>query len=408
VEHADTLPLPVRWQYCGPVFRSVAGARELTQLGGELIGASSLRADAEVLAVAWRGIERLELQNAQMHVGSAGLLAGLLNSLGVSERAQGVILAHMDALRDGSAGIVTVREQLSEFGLLGGVEQGGMLAGMEEEDARSLIRGLLSSGNPNAIAPGGREPDEILQRFLAKRAAVDDPQLLERALRLGAELAAIRDDPDEAFSAGEEVITGFGLSPNALSDLRRLVQLLGEQEVEPRYLTVDLGLARGLTYYTGITFDLVHPDLPGDGLLGGGGRYDGLVRALGGDRDIPAMGFAYYLESLEAALNAEGQDGPSAGDSGADVLLLPGGRSGYRVAVQSAAALREAGFRVAVDTEERPLMAARRYAEESGIRWVVVLSDGGEVLEEYAAARLDRFASPRSPRSVLGDAPRFN
>src|SRR5262249_48369167 len=118
-----------------------------------------------------------------------------------------------------------------------------------------------------------------------------------------------------------------------------------------------------------------------------------------------AMGFAYYLESLEAALTAEGLDGPSAGDGAADVLLVPSG-DGYSRAVQAAAALRESGFRVVVGTEERPLMATRRHAEASGVRWVVVLSETGEVVEEYAAGRPDRFGAARSPRAVLGDAPR--
>lgn len=403
IEHAEVLAFPVRWQYCGPVFRTTAGARELTQLGAELIGSPDARADAEVLALAWHGIQTAGLQSAQMHIGHAGLLPELLAEIGVSERARALIVGNMAALREGQSGIPVVRERLTEFGLFGGGEFSGVLAGMDEEDARSLIRGLLTSGG--GATPGGREPDEILARFLAKRASTDDAERLEQALALAAELAAVRDDPEEAFAVGEEVIRSFGLDPEPLEALRTVISLLGLYGIDTDRLTVDLGLARGMAYYTGTTFDLVHPDLPGDGLLGGGGRYDGLVRALGGDRDLPAMGFAYFVESLEAALDAEGLDGPPGPEAGPDVLLIPaGGRPAFGAAVRGAQVLRDGGFRVAVETEDRPLMAARRYAEESGIRWVIVLSESGEVAEEYAAGPPDRFASPRTPSSVLRDA----
>jgi histidyl-tRNA synthetase len=65
-------------------------------------------------------------------------------------------------------------------------------------------------------------------------------------------------------------------------------------------ITLDLGLARGLSYYTGVVFTLSHSSGEGVVLLGSGGRYDGLVRALGGSEDVPALGYAYNLEDVIA------------------------------------------------------------------------------------------------------------
>ena len=68
-------------------------------------------------------------------------------------------------------------------------------------------------------------------------------------------------------------------------------------------LTLDLGLARGISYYTGVIFELILASVK-QVSLGGGGRYDGLVKALGGDEDAPAMGFAYNLSMLVNVLDS--------------------------------------------------------------------------------------------------------
>ena len=63
-------------------------------------------------------------------------------------------------------------------------------------------------------------------------------------------------------------------------------------------LIVDIGLVRGIAYYTGMVFEILAPGPNGPVTLCGGGRYDGLVKALGGENDVPALGFAYTLESI--------------------------------------------------------------------------------------------------------------
>ena len=65
-------------------------------------------------------------------------------------------------------------------------------------------------------------------------------------------------------------------------------------------MVVDFGVVRGLSYYTGFIFDAEVQEPSGALSLGGGGRYDGLVKAFGG-HDTPALGFAYTLESVVAA-----------------------------------------------------------------------------------------------------------
>ena len=60
-------------------------------------------------------------------------------------------------------------------------------------------------------------------------------------------------------------------------------------------------------YYTGVIFEMEHLTSGRSVSLGGGGRYDDLVKALGCGEDVPALGFAYTAESVVDALGAAAQ-----------------------------------------------------------------------------------------------------
>jgi histidyl-tRNA synthetase len=63
-------------------------------------------------------------------------------------------------------------------------------------------------------------------------------------------------------------------------------------------IILDLSLVRGIAYYTGMVFEIISTKDKNLQVLCGGGRYDGLVKALGGPEEISALGFAYTLENL--------------------------------------------------------------------------------------------------------------
>ncbi len=99
---------------------------------------------------------------------------------------------------------------------------------------------------------------------------------------------------------GAEVLQDLpGEAEDAVLGLRRLLDLL-EPGVAER-IVFDLGLARGLGYYTGAVFDVLDPALGAP--IGGGGRYDDLLGRFG--RDMPAVGFAIGVDRLHIALTGE-------------------------------------------------------------------------------------------------------
>ena len=95
---------------------------------------------------------------------------------------------------------------------------------------------------------------------------------------------------------GTEVLEGLGPAGNGL---RGIVDAVNP-DVATRII-VDLGLARGMGYYTGAVFEVYDPaaGVP----LGGGGRYDDLLARFG--RPMPAAGWALNVERLHIALLAE-------------------------------------------------------------------------------------------------------
>jgi ATP phosphoribosyltransferase regulatory subunit len=99
---------------------------------------------------------------------------------------------------------------------------------------------------------------------------------------------------------GPDVLAGEpGPVADALVGLRAVHERLAE-EVRERVI-FDLGLFRGLGYYTGAVFEVYDPALGAP--LGGGGRYDGLLAAFG--RPLPAVGFALTVDRLHIALAGE-------------------------------------------------------------------------------------------------------
>src|SRR5579884_1765911 len=84
-------PLPLRLAYAGPVFRwREAGSgrlREFPQVGGELVGAGTLEADAEIVTLAVEALRATGVGQSSVSLGHVGFLRGLLAGLGLAEPA---------------------------------------------------------------------------------------------------------------------------------------------------------------------------------------------------------------------------------------------------------------------------------------------------------------------------------
>ena len=314
IEERDSLSLPVRWQYGGPVFRyepAGEGAfREFTQVGAELVGAEGPDADAETMHLAWSGLTKMGLPDCHLRVGHLGLLNALLSGYGLSDPARHFVIGSVQQLKRGEADVAALRKRADDVGLLrAGPDLGATPDWTTMEAAQEFVRRALRESMPEPV--GQRTTGQIASRLLRKTRTVDNPDVFERALALVDELARLEGPAAAVLREARELAARKGISARPFDELANLVDLLTGLGVPRDSITIDVGLARGIAYYTGVIFELYASSVPGPS-LGGGGRYDGLVKALGGGDDVPALGFAYNLDTVLCALDSVNEARPGA------------------------------------------------------------------------------------------------
>jgi histidyl-tRNA synthetase len=128
-------------------------------------------------------------------------------------------------------------------------------------------------------------------------------------------------------------------------------------------------LVRGLDYYTRTTFEFAATALTSaQNAVGGGGRYDGLAEAIGGD-PTPGIGFGIGIERLLLACDAEGCFALVPPEADVFVVDLTGGEQARDVVDE----LRRAGLTALRAYDGRSIKAQLRQADRSGARYAVII-----------------------------------
>jgi histidyl-tRNA synthetase len=152
-------------------------------------------------------------------------------------------------------------------------------------------------------------------------------------------------------------------------------------------------LVRGLDYYTRTTFEILGQALGAQNALLGGGRYDGLVKSLGGP-DRTGIGFAAGLERLVLAL-PEG----AAGDPTPRVFVAAVGEDARPEALRLLRELRQAGLAATMEFDGRSIKAQMKRADRIGAR-VTLIVGGDELAKGEVTLRDMRGSEQRAiPRA---------
>ena len=341
-------PPLVRWQYCGPVFRydtgSAADTGQFTQVGAELVGSNSILADAELVTLAAGIPAQLGIPDYRIRLGDLDVLDSVLDTVGLSDRAREFIVANMNRIGEGRDSLASTLQRAAELHVVSGIglpDEEKHLAvavnGLPDGAARSVLAGFMRWNTSADMPLGRRSPDEIVDRLLRKLRGGDASDAVERGLALAGQLAGVKGYPPSALAQAQSIVAAAGADTRAIDRLTELTALIGGDPAVSGRLEIDFSLARGIAYYNGIIFDLVRGD--DDASLGGGGRYDALARALGGEAAVPALGFACTLEALLAAMP---QADPPYPDRDA-VLVAPREAKSHAAALRAAADIRDRG-----------------------------------------------------------------
>jgi histidyl-tRNA synthetase len=385
LEHAHEVATPARWHYCGPVFRfdasgdvqSHAASGQFTQIGGELIGASSLLADVELISLAASVLSGVGLDRWTLQLADLDVLYSLLKPLGLSERAQAFVVQSVPRLREGRGAVSQLLEEGRHLHLVGQADEGDHLSqavqGLDDNQARVVLLGLLQWTSSDQI--GQRAPEEVVDRLLRKIRKSDDENKLRQALEMASDLAQVSDEPGTALDAAKSVLRNAGADQSATDRLSEILELLSGQPDIAEHIVLDFGLVRGLAYYNGIIFEVTHRGWPV--ALGGGGRYDGLSLALGGDRAVPALGFAYNLDAL-MALTAASDESAKGSKSNGGILVLSSDASSQNEALKAAQELRDQGQVAVMDVDGLTLEDAKAHAAGMALGQVLVVQEDGQ------------------------------
>ncbi|MGB3603502.1 histidine--tRNA ligase [Gordonia sp. (in: high G+C Gram-positive bacteria)] len=157
-------------------------------------------------------------------------------------------------------------------------------------------------------------------------------------------------------------------------------------------------LVRGLDYYTKTTFEFVHDGLGAQSGIGGGGRYDGLMRQIGGKQELSGIGFGIGVDRTVLALAAEGVSVASQGR--VQVFGVPMGAEAKSELVALAAQLRAVGISIDLAYGDRALKGAMKAADRSGARIALVLGDR-ELAER--TIELKDLSNGQQQKIALGD-----
>jgi len=142
---------------------------------------------------------------------------------------------------------------------------------------------------------------------------------------------------------------------------------------------VDPGLVRGLDYYTRTAWEWQWTELGAQSALSGGGRYDGLAEALGGQH-TPGVGFGAGIERLLLAL--EGTPEPE--EEGIDVFYVCAEGADRAAVLAKVAELRAAGVRADLDFAGRSVKGQHTQAGRLGAKKVVVVQRDTDLAEAIA------------------------
>ncbi len=162
--------------------------------------------------------------------------------------------------------------------------------------------------------------------------------------------------------------------------LRRLVELLRVMGVEDP--EIDLGVVRGLDYYTGMVFEAEAPALGAEKQICGGGSYT-LSELFGGEK-VFSTGFAVGFDRILLAVEKEGQTYEK---EGIDAYVVPVSDDVRLESAKIVTMLRDEGLRSDIDIMGRKMAKAMKYASITGAKNVIII--GAKELESCSVTVRD-------------------
>lgn len=209
------------------------------------------------------------------------------------------------------------------------------------------------------------------------------------------QLVALHGDAG-VLDRAREILGGKGAE--GFDYLRALAVQLAHYNIPSSDYEFDMGVVRGLDYYTGMVFEMDSPNLGAEKQVGGGGAYT-LAEVFGGE-PVFQTGFALGLDRLVLAAEAEGVFGPL---KGVDAYVVPIGETTRGRAAEILTALRAAGLRVDIDLIGRGPSKNLDYANAIRARYAVLVGERELKAEKVSLRNLATGDQREVPVGILAE-----
>jgi len=321
-QHIAELKTPFKRYHIAPVWRgenTQAGRyREFYQCDFDTVGTESVMADIEMVVVIDALLSAIGIDGFTVRINNRQILSGLLEGLGLEDR---------------SVAVLRALDKLPKIG--------------RERTAAEMV---------STAAITAAQADAVLR------------------------LSECSGTPEEVLDSLSRITAGNATAATGIERLGQVIRGAVAGGARADRLCLDVSIARGLDYYTGVIVETFLDDLPGIGSVCSGGRYDNLA-GLYTKQHLPGIGASLGLDRLLAALEKLGSL-PKVRAT-APVLVTWFDASRRDDYLTMAARLRGLGLGVEVFPEPRKLGVQLKYADEKGIEVAVVAGD-----QEWEAGRV--------------------
>ncbi|MDO5850343.1 MAG: histidine--tRNA ligase [Methanobacteriaceae archaeon] len=302
---------PIKLYYYGSCFRyerpQKGRFRQFWQFGCELIGAKSPEAEAEAIAMCSNAIEELGITTAEFNVNHLGIIRGLFKHFDIDEETQTKIMVVID------------------------------------KGDKELLKESLIGEDP--VIKDNPELNNVLFKLMDM---VGDSSII----------ADIRD-----------LVSPYEEAQEALEEFEELVETLEAFKVFNYKL--NLGVARGLDYYTGIVFEVYVEGLGAQKQICGGGTYS-LIKLFGGEEVVStgfALGFDRLINAIEELTEAKELE-PTV--KAYVAAISPETR---KKAFEIAQNLRLADIPTEVDLSRKKFKKLLNYANKIGVKYTILVGE---------------------------------
>ena len=358
----DDYPYPYKLYYIGQCVRHEPKTnnedirREFRQAGIELIGSASTLADAEVITIPVRILEKLNIDNTQLVIGNTGILRHLLVKLDIDPKDQSEIILDMDHLSrirndNKQMHLENLRDELNMLRRSQGVDYRGdykidanIIQELSESNSGEWKNNLPAIAEETYISKWNRYYD-ISQEMAQKCINISNI------------------NGDKAY-----VVANYGkelesISKESYMNLNTLCNFLENSGVID--YKINLGITRGFDFYTGTVFQIEESEknLP----ICGGGRYDRLIQSFGGPA-LPGAGFAFQFDLLvEAFLNTNTDNIKTS----KDYFISAVSNNTLGSVTKTAELIRRQGKTVEIDLMNRPFEEQQEYAIKAKFDYLI-------------------------------------